>query len=231
MEKKSLWSRAFDFLSERAERLHTKPSLGESSACLRKKTLPGDETIMKGLYYQTGKETKMDLLKLVMERGSADLLRAFLKEFGDELNLDEDCGRGRKLMHLAAMREGSEWMEELIARGSSIIVEDSLHMTPLFYAAKAGRIENARFLLKSGASASHRDVFGNGAFRQIAGRPREVEFAELLTKFGAEPSGEMEFFRAGPGAKAWRESRRLKKIMEKGESGEGSSIRRVGNKI
>lgn len=114
-----------------------------------------------------GKDTSLELLRLLMEKGSKL----------DDLNYDGKTG-----LMAAAFAGRLETVEFLLANGADVNVRDNFGMTPLMNAARTDREDVVKLLLEKGARANEQDRRGT----TVAMYAKKPAIQELLVSFGAE---------------------------------------------
>ncbi len=92
---------------------------------------------------------------------------------------------GHTALMRAMVRPGTEIVEALIARGARVDAEDAWGGTALLAAARGGRVDLARLLLRHGADPNHPDRRGENALAAAGLRRGNDEMIALLREAGA----------------------------------------------
>ena len=97
--------------------------------------------------------------------------------------------REREELDFAAQDGDLKEVKRLVGEGVPVDKFDEIGMTPLHYAADAGHLDVARFLIASGADVNAHDEaqIGETPLGQVAGNC-SYEMAELLVDAGADPT-------------------------------------------
>lgn len=127
-----------------------------------------------------GKGFRPPLITAIDENNIASV-DALLKA-GADPNKFYDKKRGMSPLHYVAKEGNSEILTVLLLNGGEINLKDGWHITPLYLAVRANRVENIRALLAAGADPNARDNSG----MPISHRAKSVEALKLLLDAGMD---------------------------------------------
>ncbi len=135
---------------------------------------------------------------------------------------------GESLVHLAAKKAQTEWVEKLVKGGVEIDAKTRVsRRTALHLAAKEGHAETVRVLVKNGAFVDARDVFSWTPLLWAAACGR-VRVVEALLELGADPNAKgFVFVDARGQASPKGEKRETTPLNEGRKSGEPVEVSRL----
>ena len=181
-----------------------------SLACLNRNASMIETLLAKGADPNAATTMGETVLMSCVGTGSADAVAALLEHGATNVNATE-ASYGQTALMRAAAQESPRVVELLLAHGANVharsttydlpvslgdpadyygggaVVVSQRGFTPLLFAARNGRVENARLLLDAGADANVTAPTGESAL-VIASFSDQGRVAELLLERGADPN-------------------------------------------